>query len=67
VTRSQKLTPEEFRKARQWQNKGWPTVMIARHLRRSPATIKAYLSGQRVPGPRAAPADTFASFAGYGR
>ncbi len=41
--------------------------MIARHLRRSPATIKAYLSGQRVPGPRAAPADTFASFAGYGR
>jgi len=67
VTRSRKLAAGEFRKARHWQNKGWPVAVIARHLRRSPATIKAYLSGQRVPGPRAARADTFASFAGYSR
>ena len=67
MTRSPKLTREEFRKARQWQNKGWPIAMIGRHLRRSPATIKTYLSGQRVPGPRAARPDTFVSFTGYSR
>ncbi len=61
------LTRDEFSKIRQWRKKGWPISAIARHLQRSPTTIKTYLSGDRVPGPRARRADTFIAFASYSR
>ena len=40
---------------------------IARHLRRSPVTIRAYLTGTRQPGKRAPHPDTFLPFADYSR
>jgi hypothetical protein len=64
------LTHEELDQARRWRAAGWPVSVIAQRLRRSHTTIRAYLNGRRVPGPRrkSAPrADAFPSFVDYTR
>ncbi len=61
------LSRQEAAQARRWRDAGWPVRSIARHLRRSPTTIRAYLKGDRQPGKRASPPDTFLPFAGYSR
>src|SRR5260370_16915833 len=59
------LSRQEAAQARRWRDAGWPVSSIARHLRRSPATIRAYLKGYRQPGKRAPRPDTFLPFADY--
>ena len=44
------LSRQEAAQARRWRDAGWPVSSIARHLRRSPTTIRAYLKGNRQPG-----------------
>jgi transcriptional regulator with XRE-family HTH domain len=61
------LSLEELDWARRRQAAGWSIATIAEHLDRSRTTVKAYLTGQRSPGPRAARADAFAPFADYTR
>lgn len=61
------LSRQEAAQARRWRDAGWPVSSIARHLRRSPTTIRAYLKGDRQPGKRAPRPDTFLPFAGYSR
>src|SRR5256884_4317589 len=46
--------------------RGWPVSAIARHLGRDRKTVRAYLTGQRQPGRRAAAGpDPLAPFAAY--
>ena len=59
------LSRQEAAQARRWRDAGWPVRSIARHLRRSPVTIRAYLNGNRQPGKRAPRPDTFLPFADY--
>ena len=59
------LSRREAAQARRWRDAGWPVRSIARHLRRSPTTIRAYLNGNRQPGKRAPRPDTFLPFADY--
>jgi hypothetical protein len=59
------LTRREFNTIKKWRSQGWPISAIARHLKRSQTTISSYLRGDRVPGPRARRADTFAPFRDY--
>lgn len=48
------------------QERGWSIAAIARHLGRDPKTIRAYVSGERVPGARRrSAADPLAPFTGY--
>ena len=61
------LTRSEFSTIRKWRSQGWPITAIARHLHRSHTTIKSYLRGDRIPGPRARRADTFIPFLDYSR
>lgn len=61
------LSRPEAAQARRWRDTGWPVNSIARHLRRSPTTIRAYLNGNRQPGKRASRPDTFLPFADYSR
>ena len=61
------LSRQEAAQARRWRDAGWPVRSIARHLRRSPVTIQAYLNGNRQPGQRAPRPDTFLPFADYSR
>ena len=61
------LSRQEAAQARRWRDAGWPVSSIARHLRRSPTTIRAYLKGNRRPGERAPRPDTFLPFADYSR
>ena len=61
------LSRQEAAQARRWRDAGWPVRSIARHLRRSPVTIRAYLNGNRQPGKRAPHPDTFLPFADYSR
>ena len=61
------LSRQEAAQARRWRDAGWPVSSIARHLRRSPTTIRAYLKGNRQPGKRAPRPDTFLPFADYSR
>jgi TniQ len=61
------LSRQEAAQAKKWRSDGWPIAAIARQLQRSPNTIKTYLTGRRLPGPRTARADTFAPFADYSR
>ena len=61
------LSRQEAAQASRWHDAGWPVRSIARHLRRSPTTIRAYLKGDRQPGKRASPPDTFLPFADYSR
>ena len=61
------LSRQEAAQARRWRDAGWPVRSIARHLRRSPVTIWAYLKGNRQPGKRAPRPDTFLPFADYSR
>jgi transposase len=46
------LTQGEDVEAQALRNRGWSISAIARHLNRDPKTIRAYLSGDRVPGQR---------------
>jgi transposase len=60
------LTWEEDVEAAALRAQGWSIAAIARHLGRDPKTIRAYLTGERVPGQRRSSApDGFAPFAGY--
>ena len=61
------LSRQEAAQARRWRDAGWPVSSIARHLRRSPTTIRAYLKGNRQPGKRAPRPDTFLPFTDYSR
>jgi transposase len=47
------LTQGEDVEVHALRQRGWTVSAIARHLGRDPKTIRAYLSGERVPGKRA--------------
>jgi transposase len=60
------LTWEEELEAEALFKRGWTISAIARHLGRDRKTVRAYLSGQRVPGVRRrATPQVFEPFAGY--
>jgi transposase len=60
------LAREEDVEAHALKARGWTVSAIARHLGRDPKTIRAYLSGERVPGVRAAAGpDRFEAYAAY--
>lgn len=62
------LTEEEFVEATALRRRGWSISAIARHLGRDRKTIRAYLAGERSPGPRRrAVPDHFALFEPYVR
>lgn len=62
------LTQEEDVEASALHKQGWTISAIARHLGRDRKTIRAYVTGQRVPGQRQAAApDVFAPFEPYVR
>lgn len=62
------LTRGEDVEAQALRKRGWTVSAIARHLGRDRKTVRAYLSGERVPGRRApAGADRFGRFAEYCR
>ncbi|MEV6763721.1 hypothetical protein AB0N16_24405 [Streptomyces sp. NPDC051105] len=49
------------------QDRGWTISVIARHLHRDRKTIRSYLTGQRVPGPRRSGPNSLAHFTDYCR
>jgi transposase len=60
------LTWEDELEAEALFKRGWTISAIARHLGRDRKTVRAYLSGQRVPGVRRrAVGDVFEPFAAY--
>lgn len=60
------LAREEDVEAHALKEQGWSVSAIARHLGRDRKTIRAYLSGERTPGVRAAAGpDVFEAFARY--
>jgi len=60
------LAWEEDVEAHALKARGWKVSAIARHLGRDPKTIRAYLSGERTPGVRAAAGpDRFEAYADY--
>ena len=59
------LTPQEAAEAKAMQERGWTISVIARHLHRDRKTIRSYLTGQRVPGPRRSGANPLAHFTDY--
>jgi transposase len=60
------LAWEEDVEAHALRERGWSVSAIARHLGRDPKTIRAYLSGERTPGVRAAAGpDRFEAYARY--
>jgi transposase len=62
------LTQGEGVEAHALRERGWTISAIARHLDRDRKTIRAYLTGERVPGQRRpAGPDTFAVFEEYCR
>ena len=62
------LTQGEDVEAHALRARGWSISAIARHLDRDRKTVRAYLTGQRVPGQRRpAGSDGFAVFEGYCR
>ena len=48
------LAQEEYVEAHALRKRGWSISAIARHLGRDRKTVRAHLSGERVPGQRAA-------------
>jgi transposase len=62
------LTPEEDMEISSLSKRGWSISAIARHIGRDRKTVRAYLSGAREPGVRAAAApDPFDPFEPYVR
>src|ERR671924_448052 len=62
------LAREEHVEAHALRARGWSISAIARHLGRDRKTVRAYLSGERVPGVRRrAVADHFVIFEPYVR
>src|SRR5690348_4942737 len=62
------LTWEEELEAEALFKRGWSISAIGRHLGRDRGTVRAYLSGKRVPGERRRSApDVFESYVGYVR
>ena len=60
------LTWEEELEAEALFKRGWTISAIARHLGRDRKTVRAYLSGERVPGVRRrSTPEVFEPFAGY--
>ncbi len=60
------LAREEDVEAHALRERGWTVSAIARHLGRDRKTIRAYLSGERAPGVRAAAGpDRFDAYARY--
>ena len=48
------LAQEEFVEVHALRRRGWSISAIARHLGRDRKTVRAHLSGERIPGQRAA-------------
>ena len=62
------LVLEECVEVHALRRRGWSISAIARHLGRDRKTVRAYLSGERVPGERIpAEADPFDQFESYVR
>jgi transposase len=61
------LTPQEAAEAKAMQERGWTISVIARHLYRDRKTIRRYLTGERVPGPRRSGPNPLAHFTDYCR
>lgn len=62
------LTREEDIDVHALAKRGWTISAIARHLGRDRKTVRAYLSGERVPGQRTSPGSArFDPFVGYCR
>jgi len=62
------LSREDDVEAHALRKQGWTISAIARHLGRDRKTVRAYLSGERVPGQRkAAGPDVFIEYAEYAR
>ena len=62
------LAREEYVEVHALRKRGWSILAIARHLGRDRKTVRAYLSGERIPGQRAtAEADPFDVFEPYVR
>ena len=62
------LTWEEELEAEALFKRGWSISAIGRHLGRDRGTVRAYLSGKRVPGERRRSApDVFEPYVGYVR
>jgi len=59
------LAREEHVEAQALRAQGWSVSAIARHLGRDRKTVRAYLSGSRVPGARRRSTDPFARFQPY--
>ena len=47
------LAQEEYVEVHALRRRGWSISAIARHLGRDRKTVRAYLSGERMPGERA--------------
>ena len=59
---------EEYLEVHALRRRGWSISAIARHVGKSRRTVRAYLSGDRVPGQRArAGSDLFDAFEAYVR
>ena len=62
------LVQEEYVEVHALRRRGWSISAIARHLGRDRKTVRAYLSGERVPGQRSpSESDPFERFEGYVR
>ncbi|MCQ3804563.1 MAG: hypothetical protein KTV45_10725 [Acidimicrobiia bacterium] len=62
------LVKEEYVEVHALRRRGWSISAIARHLGRDRKTVRAYLSGERMPGERALDeSDPFEPFEAYVR